>query len=91
MIAVAVAHGWTASSGRTHSSHTAFLSRPRSPDGTNGLRRKYQDPPHPGADGVATVTINRPESRNAINADMFGELLTIWDDLSRTATSRSSC
>jgi len=34
------------------------------------------------ADGVATVTINRPESRNAINADMFGELLTIWDDLS---------
>lgn len=32
--------------------------------------------------GVAAVTINRPESRNAINADLFGELTTIWDDLS---------
>jgi enoyl-CoA hydratase len=33
-------------------------------------------------DGVATVTINRPDSRNAINADLFGDLTTIWDDLS---------
>jgi enoyl-CoA hydratase/carnithine racemase len=33
-------------------------------------------------DHVATVTINRPDNRNSINADLFGELTTIWDDLS---------
>ncbi len=31
---------------------------------------------------VATVTINRPEARNAINQRMIRELRTIWDDLS---------
>lgn len=33
------------------------------------------------ADKVATVTINRPEARNAINQRMIRELRTIWDDL----------
>ena len=33
------------------------------------------------ADKVATVTINRPESRNSINADLMGELRTIWGDI----------
>ena len=30
---------------------------------------------------VATVTLNRPESRNAINQRLIRELRTIWDDL----------
>jgi enoyl-CoA hydratase/carnithine racemase len=34
------------------------------------------------ADGVATVVLNRPEARNSFNADLIGELRTIWDDLS---------
>lgn len=30
---------------------------------------------------VATVTLNRPQSRNAINQKLIRELRTIWDDL----------
>ena len=33
------------------------------------------------ADRVATVVLNRPEARNSFNADLIGELRTIWDDL----------
>lgn len=33
------------------------------------------------ADKVATVTLNRPEARNAINQKLIRELRTIWDDL----------
>lgn len=33
------------------------------------------------ADRVATVVLNRPESRNSFNADLIGELRTVWDDL----------
>ncbi|HZC10214.1 MAG TPA: enoyl-CoA hydratase/isomerase family protein [Mycobacterium sp.] len=32
-------------------------------------------------DQVATVVLNRPEARNSFNADLIGELRTIWDDL----------
>ena len=30
---------------------------------------------------VATVTINRPEARNAVNQRLIRELRSIWDDL----------
>src|SRR4029453_13725829 len=30
---------------------------------------------------VATVTLNRPQARNAINQKLIRELRTIWDDL----------
>ena len=33
------------------------------------------------ADKLATVTINRPGARNAINQRLIRELRTIWDDL----------
>ena len=33
------------------------------------------------ADKVATVTLNRPQARNAINQRLIRELRTIWDDL----------
>jgi enoyl-CoA hydratase/carnithine racemase len=33
------------------------------------------------ADKVATVTLNRPEARNAINQKLIRELRSIWDDL----------
>ena len=33
------------------------------------------------ADKLATVTINRPDARNAINQRLIRELRTIWDDL----------
>ena len=33
-------------------------------------------------DGVATVTLNRPSARNAINKVMFDELRRLWDELS---------
>src|SRR5260370_35238373 len=33
------------------------------------------------SDKVATVTLNRPEVRNAINQKLIRELRTIWDDL----------
>src|SRR5229473_694133 len=33
------------------------------------------------ADGVATVTMNRPEVRNAINAEMLCRLADCWQDI----------
>src|SRR5258708_22280467 len=33
------------------------------------------------AEKVATVTLNRPQARNAINQKLIRELRTIWDDL----------
>jgi enoyl-CoA hydratase/carnithine racemase len=42
---------------------------------------KYQDLQIEVADKVATVTINRPVARNAINQRLIRELRTIWDDL----------
>ena len=33
------------------------------------------------ANKVATVTLNRPNERNAINQRLIRELRTIWDDL----------
>ena len=33
------------------------------------------------ANKVATVTLNRPDARNAINQRLIRELRTIWDDL----------
>src|ERR1700740_2245306 len=33
------------------------------------------------ADKGATVTLNRPQARNAINQKLIRELRTIWDDL----------
>lgn len=42
---------------------------------------KYHDLKIEVANKVATVTLNRPEARNAINQRMIRELRTIWDDL----------
>jgi enoyl-CoA hydratase/carnithine racemase len=42
---------------------------------------KYQDLKIEVAAKVATVTLNRPEARNAINQRLIRELRTIWDDL----------
>src|SRR5260370_2034761 len=33
------------------------------------------------AEKVATVTLNRPQARNAINQKLIRELRSIWDDL----------
>lgn len=41
----------------------------------------YQDLRVEVADKVATVTIDRPDARNAINQRLIRELRTIWDDL----------
>ena len=41
----------------------------------------YRDLKVEVADKVATVTLNRPEARNAINQRLIRELRTIWDDL----------
>ena len=41
----------------------------------------YQDLKIEVADKLATVTINRPEARNAINQRLIRELRSIWDDL----------
>ncbi len=42
---------------------------------------RYQDLRIEVADKVATVTLNRPQARNAINQRLIRELRTIWDDL----------
>ena len=42
---------------------------------------QYQDLKIEVAAKVATVTLNRPEARNAINQRLIRELRTIWDDL----------
>lgn len=43
--------------------------------------QSYQDLSISVSAKVATVTINRPQSRNAINQRLIRELRTIWDDL----------
>lgn len=42
---------------------------------------QYHDLKIEVADRVATVTLNRPEARNAINQRLIRELRSIWDDL----------
>ena len=42
---------------------------------------RYTDLKIEVADKVATVTLNRPEARNAINQRLIRELRSIWDDL----------
>ena len=42
---------------------------------------KYQDLKIDVSNKVATVTLNRPEVRNAINQRLIRELRSIWDDL----------
>src|SRR5438552_19005705 len=41
------------------------------------------------ADGVATVTMNRPEVRNAINAEMLCRLADVWQDINDDASIRA--
>ena len=43
------------------------------------------------ADKVATVTLNRPQARNAINQRLIRELRSIWDDLADDMPSTPSC
>jgi enoyl-CoA hydratase/carnithine racemase len=40
------------------------------------------------ADGVVTVTLNRPEKKNAINGPMWRELIEVFDDVADTPTDR---
>src|SRR5438105_1067955 len=40
-------------------------------------------------DGVATVTMNRPEVRNAINAEMLCRLADVWQDINDDASIRA--
>ncbi|WP_229193982.1 enoyl-CoA hydratase/isomerase family protein [Bradyrhizobium acaciae] len=43
------------------------------------------------ADKVATVTLNRPQARNAINQKLIRELRTIWDDLADDHAVNAVC
>ena len=40
------------------------------------------------ADGVVTVTLNRPEKKNAINGPMWRELIEVFDDVADTPGDR---
>jgi 2-(1,2-epoxy-1,2-dihydrophenyl)acetyl-CoA isomerase len=40
------------------------------------------------ADGVVTVTLNRPEKKNAINGPMWRELIDVFDEVADTPTDR---
>src|SRR3954453_12412465 len=40
------------------------------------------------ADGVVTVTLNRPEAKNAINGPMGRELIDVFDEVADTASDR---
>src|SRR2546422_532078 len=41
------------------------------------------------ADGIATVAMNRPEVRNAINAEMLCRLADVWQDINDDASVRA--
>src|SRR5207245_2339021 len=45
--------------------------------------------PYAKADGIATVTMNRPEVRNAINAEMPCRLADCWQDINDDASIRA--
>ncbi|HUG42246.1 MAG TPA: enoyl-CoA hydratase-related protein, partial [Longimicrobiales bacterium] len=38
--------------------------------------------------GVVTVTLNRPERKNALNAAMFNELLTVFREVNDSTADR---
>jgi enoyl-CoA hydratase/carnithine racemase len=40
------------------------------------------------ADGVVTVTLNRPDKKNAINATMWNELLETFHEIGESTTDR---
>jgi 2-(1,2-epoxy-1,2-dihydrophenyl)acetyl-CoA isomerase len=40
------------------------------------------------ADGIVTVTLNRPEKKNAINGPMWRELIDVFDEVADTPTDR---
>src|SRR5260370_345031 len=40
------------------------------------------------ADGVVTVTLNRPEKKNAINGPMWRELIEVFDEVADTPSDR---
>ena len=40
------------------------------------------------ANGVVTLTLNRPEKKNAINSTMFGELLEVFREVNDSTTDR---
>ncbi len=40
------------------------------------------------SDGVVTVTLNRPEKKNAINGRMWRELIEVFDEVADTASDR---
>src|SRR4029450_3803365 len=40
------------------------------------------------ADGVATATITRPPRRNALNADLFGALRRLFEDVAHDPADR---
>ena len=40
------------------------------------------------ADGVVTVTLNRPEKKNAINGPMWRELIEVFDEVADTPGDR---
>src|SRR5881296_4567302 len=42
------------------------------------------------ADGIATVTMNRPEVRNAINAEMLCRLADAWEDVNGDPAVRAA-
>src|ERR687897_2733647 len=40
------------------------------------------------SDGVVTVTLNRPEKKNAINGPMWRELIEVFDEVADTPSDR---
>jgi enoyl-CoA hydratase/carnithine racemase len=52
------------------------------------VSRRYRTIALSQSDGVAVVTLNRPEARNAINLDVVNELHAALDELGRDASTR---